>query len=407
MENAIVSSTNDVNLCPRRFLTIGLSPDSSHVVAGSATGIAILSLPELSVDKEMRTQHIVKNIIYSPDQRYVIVGAGMLSISGRVAVLNSSDFTEVNNTEMGYEVESIALSPDGKRVVAVGAKDAEAVLGNITILSLPDLFIVKHIQTQYHMRDVAFSPDGKHIAVVGGVAVNITILDSLDLSTLREVKTEHYVSKISYSPDGKYIIVVGGVIGAGGFVTVLDSSNFSKIKEIRKEYELDNATFSPDGKQILICGSVCSGSSGNVIVLDPSDFSIVREISTRCSISDARYTNDGRYVVMAGSDSCGVTLLDARSLQVDRDEAVIKQAIDRLAEMLKKGDEDFCEGILAFRELSIAPDKVIRVLEEDDTLSNGWKRVIINCMEKGEEEKRVKGRYDTRFEKSSHGHAMS
>ncbi len=214
----------------------------------------------------------------SPDGEYIVVGGGALGALGvgGVTILDSSDFSIVKEIETKYDVRQVTYSPDEKYIVVVGGgvggvSGVGGVGGVVTILDSSDFSIVKEIETKYDVRQVTYSPDEKYIVVVGG---GVTILDSSDFSIVKEIETKYDVRQVTYSPDGKYILVISGAIDVVGIVTILDSSDFSIVKEVETRcFLVRDVKYTAGGRYTVLAG----GGIG-ITILDAESFQIVKEI---------------------------------------------------------------------------------------------------------------------------------
>jgi len=164
-------------------------------------------------------------------------------------------------------IVSLALSPDGKRVVSSGwdmtIKVWDMVEGNeLVTIKVGDKNA--YIQTLYHgdldgwrqARSnlawcIAFSPDGKHIAS-GHESGEIKIWDA---ATGRQLKTleghKNPIDSVAFSSDGKCMA------SRAYEIKLWDTSNWTELMSLhdRASTGMDSCvTFSPDGKRIASTG---------------------------------------------------------------------------------------------------------------------------------------------------------
>jgi len=140
-------------------------------------------------------------------------------------------------------VTSLALSPDGKRIISGSLDKTIKVWAVETGNELMTLQGHKEF-----VNSVAVSPDGRRIAS-GSADKTIRVWDIGTGTELMTIATGHEeeVSNVAFSPDGK-LIVAGS---SGGSIKVWDASNGTEIATLLgQEGSVCYVVFSPDGGQI-------------------------------------------------------------------------------------------------------------------------------------------------------------
>jgi WD40 repeat protein len=183
----------------------------------------------------------VWSVALSPDGKKIVTGGG-----DETARIWDAETQKELHVLKGHRdaVASVAFSPDGKKVITVAAG----------IVRFWDTESGKEMQNLEghkdvgsHVSVVAFSSDGKKILT----ACFDKFARIWDAESLKEIqKKEHpeYFNTAANSPDGKHIVT-----GCGAFTDSVRIWNAESGKELHKFG--NNATsiaFSPDGKQFLV-----------------------------------------------------------------------------------------------------------------------------------------------------------
>jgi len=152
---------------------------------------------------------------------------------------------------------SVAVSPDGKRIVCAGAVDRWA---NVTIKIL-DLATGKELTSRPEahrgtIRHVEFSPDGKRIATCVQWG-EVKVWDAADFNKpiTSIIHSIGYTPCVSFSPDGNQIVSVStteGTIKVWDVATGTERLVLSGHKD--GEGEVSFAAFSPKGNNIVSAG---------------------------------------------------------------------------------------------------------------------------------------------------------
>mgnify|MGYP001107025927 CR=1 FL=1 len=162
-------------------------------------------------------------------------------------------------------VNSLALSPDGKRAVT-GGYDKTAKVWDIA--TGKELFALSE-EHEAEVNCVAFSPDGKQIASGDGSG-EIKVWDATGVDkAMTLIKHGNGVHTVAFSPDGKHIVSASNqdkMIRVWDAATGVELSAFSGSPS-----GTSCAAFSPDGKDIVSAGKdgmirIMEAASGNEVM---------------------------------------------------------------------------------------------------------------------------------------------
>jgi len=155
----------------------------------------------------------------------------------------------VENGEKSYsleaksEVTSMAVSPDGKYLVA-GLKEGDHSL----VWDLTTKAQIASLDQVGNIKDIQFSKDGKLIATGSSEATVYlwNVADGTFSRTENEFDTNAEVSAMDFSPDNKWL-AVGDTTG---FVYLLDLAVGQEVARLPHIDKVTSVSFSPNGKQL-------------------------------------------------------------------------------------------------------------------------------------------------------------
>jgi WD40 repeat protein/serine/threonine protein kinase len=163
-------------------------------------------------------------------------------------------------------VESVAFSPDGKRLASAGSyfdgrigRQDRRMPGEVKVWDAVSGEVVLSLKRRTgYVTAVAFSPDGERLAGVGQrhSPGELTVWDTGTGQEILSLKTEHTRSSftgVAFSPDGKRLASVSNGYdtrnGLLGEVKVWDAGSGQEVLTLKGHTEwFTGVTFSPDGK---------------------------------------------------------------------------------------------------------------------------------------------------------------
>ena len=198
---------------------------------------------------------------------------------------------------------SVALSPDGKHVVAGGGDRAIRIFDVTTGKELLE-------RTGAHRGDrvlnVSFSPDGKQI-VSGDSSGEIKVWDAANLDkAITLIKHGNWIWTVAFSPNGKRIVSVSD---GSGEIKIWDSATGAEISAFDGSLAgVSCAAFSPDGKRVV------SGDWDGVIrIRDAATGNVVMKFRANKSWMWAiTFSSDGK-LFASGGGSDDIKIWDAKT----------------------------------------------------------------------------------------------
>jgi WD40 repeat protein len=208
-----------------------------------------------------------------------------------------SDQSRMTLPGHGGSVASIAISPDGNRIIS-GSWD--------NTIKVWDAATGDEVMTlrghKYGVTSVAFSPDGKRI-VSGSWDNTIKIWDAATGVELRTLRGHgRSINLVAFSPDGKCIVSAS----VDNTIKVWDTANGAELMTLRGHRGgVSSAAFSPDGKRIA---SGSSGSADKTIKIwdaaTGAELMTLRGHNYRGdgSIGSIAFSPDGKRIISGSSD---------------------------------------------------------------------------------------------------------
>lgn len=286
-----------------RVDSVAFSPDGKTLaVAGVDQATQLWEVPACKPGR--RFQHPGYDVVaaFSPDGKNLVTGGGTDAGDGNVVLWDLATGEEVRRFVSGkklpWEVTSVAISPDGRSVVA-------GLLGwDIHVWDLATGQAKAKFYANSPVLAVAFSPDGRSLAC-GSTAANFALIDpdtgkqsvALNQQTTARAGVKHTgsVNSLAFSPDG-------GKLATGsedGTVRLWDVATGDVAAVLTGHSdEVSTVAFSPDGK------SLASGSRDRTIRL--WDVASAKTSATLEGHSDAitsvAFGPDGKTLASGGRD---------------------------------------------------------------------------------------------------------
>ncbi len=184
---------------------------------------------------------VINTVNFTPDSKQVVTA----DENGLVYVWDVQTGKKIASLKMEGVILSLAISPDGKYLVA-GIKE-----GNHSLVwDLTTLTQVKILEQVGSINVVQFSNDGKLLAT-GSSEDNLYLWDTKDDSFSRigdGFDMGGGVSAMEFSPASD-ILVAGDT---NGHVHLLDIAIGQEVARLRHIDKVTNVSFSPDGKQLAV-----------------------------------------------------------------------------------------------------------------------------------------------------------
>jgi WD40 repeat protein/serine/threonine protein kinase len=285
---------------PPYMLALALSPDGKRI---ATTGIdkslgdgqhRVMVWDAVSGTRtatlEGYQEKLFLDVAFGPDGNRIAAGG----IDKTVRMWDVQTGTEIMRLQ-GHEarVGCVRFSPDGTRVFS-GSHD-----GTIKIWDAGSGELRTTVQAGGTVRSLALSPDGKRV-LCGNFTDRVVEFDGSTGAEVRVFKDPaEQVAIATYSPDGKRI-ALGGV---GGMIKIIDTATGAEIAAASGggrlvDSMITSLAFSPDGSRVV------AGSSDQAVKI--WDATTGAELATlighKWKISTVAFTPDGRHVISAGYD---------------------------------------------------------------------------------------------------------
>lgn len=302
-----------------RITTARFAPGQSLLLSGDARGRTILWNIE-SGEVVWNTRHHsgrITDCAYSPTGEVLYVASGDHTVS----VVETATGTERKDSILKHasSVTSLAISPDGKRLLTVSLLDSDLLNPGSTI-TLWDLSTSTPLQSydsvEFAINDITFSQNGESAIVVtteNAVRVLDLTATTVESATRRKLldfqKLGGLVWSARFTNDGNSLITVGGSEAhIWDAVTLRQEMSFSPHGAVAA------ADFSPDGTKIA------TGSWDNSAkIWDAETGQAIRKLQGGHTgyINSIIFSPDGRFV-LTGSDDATAKLWDVETGNVVR-----------------------------------------------------------------------------------------
>ena len=203
-----VSPQNELWVPEDSVRALAFSPDSTLLVTGTGMNLS-------SPDQKLRIYHvetgtliteseklytIIWDIAFTPDGSRMAVALD----NGSIQIRNAEDLSLADKIELPGPVNSISLSPDGKKIAA-GVAEAGNDDGVVYIWDLDNHeLLLKFSAHRYSVPSVDFSPDGRFLAT-GAVDRSVKVWDSQTGALIETLSQDGQGTAVKFSPDGSLL----------------------------------------------------------------------------------------------------------------------------------------------------------------------------------------------------------
>ena len=240
----------------------------------------------------------VEIVEFSPDGMYLVSGAG----DKTVKISRLSPILLHTLDDMSSSVSSIAISPDGRYIAAVGdggiwsywitmwcgyepdssVKVWDAQTGDLVYSFDDHTGLVNH---------VVFSPDGQLLVFVSQDKT-VRVWDMQTREVLHTLSRPDQISTVVFSPDGQILAVAGGQN-----ISLLHVES-GELQHIDHTAAVQIATFSPDGQTLAFCSRDMTIKLWDVA----SDTLRLSLEGHTAQVQNVVFSLDGRQVISGAAD---------------------------------------------------------------------------------------------------------
>ena len=293
---------------------------AQQVASGAATvgGLLTALTARAATLKIIPTGAAVTSVAISPDGHRIVSSSSQRRLQLWNADTGASigaGFTLAFRKRSRNYLTSVAFSPDGRHIIS-GSSDGPLQLWDAATGQQAGDPLTGHIDT---VTSVAFSPDGRRI-VSGSRDRTLRLWDADTHQQIGDPLTGHAgaVTGVAFSPDGRRIVSGGGIAMSSGAappgsgddtVRIWDADTHQQIGAplIGHTEFVNSVAFSPDGRRIV--------SSSNDETVRIWDADTHQQIGAPLSghtwyVNGVAFSPDGRRIV-SGSDDKTVRIWDA------------------------------------------------------------------------------------------------
>jgi len=245
--------------------------------------------------KRLSLESRIYSVALSPDGKKIVTGG--LSNTAKISEIDSG---RILQTFEGHaaSIKTVSFSPDGKKVVT--ASDDKTV-------RIWDTESGKELQKlEVDTKSATFSPDGTKIVTASGDDT-VRIWEAGSGRELQKLEGMKFIKSASFSPDGTKIVTASDSVS--GTIRIWDTESGKELKKLERISLPNSASFSPDGKKIVAAIS----SSIRIWDAELSNELYNLEITrSPYTVGNAAFSPDGKKIVTADNEG-SVRIWDAES----------------------------------------------------------------------------------------------
>ena len=213
---------------------------------------------------------------------------------------------EVARRETGRAPHEMAVSPDGRTVVAVSYREQGYVGDSLHLFDVASAAKRSTVTLPGHkgLHGLKWIGGGSKVIVTSEVTKNVAVVDTEAGKLFASIPTDQEGSHmVAVSNDGDRAYVAN--IGSGTF-TAVDLSKNAKIRDVAVGEGAEAITLSPDGRQLW----VGANDAKKVVVFDAQSFARLGEIATEGVPIRIEFSPGGRAVAVSEPDKNRVIVID-------------------------------------------------------------------------------------------------
>jgi WD40 repeat protein len=229
---------------------LAFSPDGRTLAAGNFSGNT-LTLWDVEAGTHRTLQDGGELVAFSPDGR-LLASAGKFTDIG---LWDARAYTKIGSLPLTEEIDSLAISPDGRTLAAGGFTD-------VTLWDLDSRSVAARVPSRSQrdrVYNIAFSPDGRTLAWTAEGGFNQIVSRGgkvilLDLDRRTELASlpgdTGYMHGVSFSPDGSMVASASATE-----VLLWSIPQLALISALSSRTgDINSVAFSPDGAILISAG---------------------------------------------------------------------------------------------------------------------------------------------------------
>lgn len=258
------------------------------------------------------------NVQVSPDGKRLLAvgvasheghGAAGAGSKGKLVVMETSGGGKPVLVDAGDHPAHVVTDAGGARAFV-----SDSGANVIHVIDLASMRSVGQITTDKYPHGLRLSPDGKALYVANMRGGTVSVIDAGTLKETARIPVGKGPVQVGFSPDGTMAFVS---LSAENSLGIIDTTKGRLVKKVAVGSTPIQMYATPDGRRVYVANQgSASKPADTVSVVDPQAGKVIATIKTNKGAHGVAISNDGRYVFVTNIEAATLSVIDTATNKV-------------------------------------------------------------------------------------------